>query len=82
LQNSVSFDGKVERLAAQVPARRAIDRNQNGPKMGGLTGISGLNGKRCPDFLFSFSFFCTPPLTAYLGIKTNSFEINAEICFH
>lgn len=35
LQNSVSFDGKVgkerPRLAAQVPARRAIDRNQNGP---------------------------------------------------
>jgi len=61
LQNSVSFDGKVERLAAQVPARRAIDRNQNGPKMGGLTGISGLNGKRCPDFYFLSIFFLYSP---------------------
>jgi len=32
LQNSASLDGRAERLAAQVPARRAIDRNQNGPE--------------------------------------------------
>lgn len=82
LQNSVSFDGKVERLVTQVPARRAIDKNQNGPD-GRLAAQWDQAQMASASLIFPVPVsrrHCR--LAAYHGIKTNSSEINAEICFH
>lgn len=97
LQNSVSVHGDDE--DAQVAARRAIDRNQNGPSSAAQSG-SVAQPSRAAQMANAFFAgmlsqavrgcaegaglvgWWAAVLSAYHGIKTNSFEINAEICFH
>lgn len=95
LQNSVSVHGDVE--DAQVATRRAIDRNQNGPSSAAQSG-SVAQPSRAAQMANAFFCrhaerklcgaaergrgWWAAVLSAYHGIKTNSFEINAEICFH
>lgn len=97
LQNSVSVHGDDE--DAQVAARRAIDRNQNGPSSAAQSGsvaqpsraaqmanafFAGMLSASCAGLRRGggLAGWWAAVLSAYHGIKTNSFEINAEICFH